>query len=133
MMLPTCVSTVRVEIARRVAMSVLRRLSSSSCGSSRRIATSRSVIGDDASETAVAWPSRSLTCAPINRLIHQTRPENIGVNRLLDRFIPIAETSFVAMPDGLALPGIFNLRHVMRDDLPRIMAMASEGGGSAHA
>ena len=71
------------------------------------------------------------TCTPMTRLIHQTRPENVGVNRLLDRFVPIAETSFVAKPDGLSLPGVFNLRYVTREDLPRIMAMASHGG--AHA
>ena len=70
------------------------------------------------------------TRAPIDRLIHQTRPENVGVNRLLDRFVPIAETTFVAKPDGLALPGVFNLRYVTREDLPRIMAMANGGGGS---
>lgn len=68
------------------------------------------------------------TCTPIEQLIHQTRPENVGVNRLLDRFVPIAETTFVAKPDGLALPGLFNLRYVMREDLPRIMAMASQAG-----
>jgi RimJ/RimL family protein N-acetyltransferase len=61
-------------------------------------------------------------CTPIERLIHQTRPENIGVNRLLDRFVPVAETRFVEKPDGLALPGVFNLRYVTRADLPRILA-----------
>jgi RimJ/RimL family protein N-acetyltransferase len=68
------------------------------------------------------------SCAPIDRLVHQTRPENIGVNRLLDRFVPIAETIFVAKPDGLSLPGIFNLRYVSREDLPRIMAIAAQEG-----
>lgn len=82
--------------------------------------------------SSLLYPFRLRTyfsCAPIERLIHQTRPQNIGVNRLLDRFVPIAETAFVAQPDGLSLPGLFNLRYVMREDLPRILAMANQGGG----
>lgn len=78
--------------------------------------------------SSLLYPHRLRTyfsCAPIERLIHQTRPENVGVNRLLDRFVPIAETRFVDKPDGLAMPGLFNLRYVTREDLPRILAMAS--------
>jgi hypothetical protein len=78
--------------------------------------------------SSLLYPYRLRTyfaCAPIERLIHQTRPENVGVNRLLDRFVPLAETCFVEKPDGLALPGTFNLRYVRREDLPRIMAMAT--------
>ena len=74
------------------------------------------------------YPHRLQTyfsCVPIERLTHQTRPENVGVNRLLDRFVSVAETRFVEKPDGLSLPGIFNLRYVTRGDLPRILAMAN--------
>jgi hypothetical protein len=57
---------------------------------------------------------------PIDRLIHQTRITNTGVNRMLDKFVPIAVTEFVEKPDGLAKPGEFHMRHVTRADLPRI-------------
>ncbi|HEX5005566.1 MAG TPA: hypothetical protein VFV70_00555 [Hyphomonadaceae bacterium] len=57
---------------------------------------------------------------PIERLIHQTRVTNTGVNRMLDRFVPVAKTEFVAQPDGLARPGEFQMRYVLRSDLPRI-------------
>ncbi len=57
---------------------------------------------------------------PIERLIHQTRVTNTGVNRMLDKFVPIAKTEFVARPDGLAKPGDFHMRYVTRADLPRI-------------
>jgi hypothetical protein len=40
---------------------------------------------------------------PMDRLIHQTRTSNIGVNRMLDRYVPIAETRYLEHPDGLAL------------------------------
>ena len=57
--------------------------------------------------------------APIDRLIHQTRTRNIAVNRMLDRFVPIAETCHIDRPDGVALPGEFHLRYVFRSDIPR--------------
>jgi hypothetical protein len=57
---------------------------------------------------------------PIQRLVHQTRITNTGVNRMLDRFVPVAETAFVERPDGLAKPGEFHMRFVTRADLPRI-------------
>jgi hypothetical protein len=57
---------------------------------------------------------------PIERLVHQTRTSNTGVNRMLDKFVPIAKTEFVARPDGLARPGEFHMRYVTRADLPRI-------------
>lgn len=57
---------------------------------------------------------------PIERLVHQTRVTNTGVNRMLDRFVPVAKTEFVDRPDGLAKPGEFHMRHVTRADLPRI-------------
>ncbi len=61
---------------------------------------------------------------PIERLIHQTRVTNTGVNRMLDKFVPVAKTEFVERPDGLARPGEFHIRYVMRADLTRIRAMA---------
>lgn len=60
----------------------------------------------------------------IERLIHQTRPENVGVNRLLDRFVPVAETRHVDRPDGMARAGTFHIRYVHRTDLPRILNLA---------
>jgi hypothetical protein len=57
---------------------------------------------------------------PIERLIHQTRVTNTGVNRMLDKYVPIARTEFVERPDGLAKPGEFHMRYVTRADLPRI-------------
>jgi hypothetical protein len=61
----------------------------------------------------------------LQRLIHQTRTRNIGVNRMLDKFVPIAETGYVEKPDGIAGPGEFHTRYVTRADLPRLMALAS--------
>lgn len=61
---------------------------------------------------------------PIERLIHQTRVTNTGVNRMLDKFVPVAKTEFVEQPDGLARPGEFHIRYVTRADLPRFRAMA---------
>jgi hypothetical protein len=61
---------------------------------------------------------------PIERLVHQTRVTNTGVNRMLDKFVPVAKTEHVERPDGLARPGEFHIRHVSRADLPRIRAMA---------
>jgi hypothetical protein len=57
---------------------------------------------------------------PIERLVHQTRISNTGVNRMLDKFVPVAKTEFVERPDGLARPGEFHMRYVTRADLPRI-------------
>jgi hypothetical protein len=57
---------------------------------------------------------------PIERLIHQTRITNAGVNRMLDKFVAVAKTEFVERPDGLAKPGEFHMRYVTRADLPRI-------------
>lgn len=61
---------------------------------------------------------------PIERIIHQTKPDNIGVNRMLDKFVPIAEVRHEEQPDGGARPGLFNIRYVVRGDLPRIFATA---------
>jgi hypothetical protein len=62
---------------------------------------------------------------PIERLIHQTRTRNVAVNRMLDKFVPVAETKHIDNPDGVALPGEFHLRYVTREDVPRIWAMVS--------
>jgi hypothetical protein len=63
---------------------------------------------------------------PIERLVHQTRVSNTGVNRMLDRFVPVAKTEFVERPDGLAKPGEFHMRYVMRSDLPRIRRIGEQ-------
>jgi hypothetical protein len=63
---------------------------------------------------------------PITRLIHQTRSRNIAVNRLLDKFLPVAKTGFVAHPDGVALPGEFHTRYVTAADLPGFFRTAEE-------
>ena len=64
--------------------------------------------------------------APIARLIHQTRTTNVGVNRMLDRFVPVAETKYIEKPDGVAAPGEFYLRFVKREDIPEIFARAND-------
>ena len=63
-------------------------------------------------------------CIAMDRLTHQTRTGNKAMNRVLDHYVPVAETIFLARPDGLAEPGEFNIRHVERSDLPRILALA---------
>ena len=70
---------------------------------------------------------------PISQLIHQTRTSNIGVNRMLDKFIPISETKFIDKPDGVAKPGEFHLRYVRREDLPGILARAAQLGSNQSA
>jgi hypothetical protein len=63
---------------------------------------------------------------PAERLIHQTRITNVGVNRMLDKFVPVARTEFVERPDGLARPGEFHIRYVTRADLPRIRELGEQ-------
>ncbi len=58
----------------------------------------------------------------MERLIHQTRTRNIAVNRMLDKYVPVAETRHIENPDGVALPGEFHLRYVCRKDIPRFFA-----------
>jgi hypothetical protein len=58
----------------------------------------------------------------MNRLIHQTRTRNLGVNRMLDRYVPVAETRHITDPDGVALPGEFHLRYVFRTDIPDLFS-----------
>jgi hypothetical protein len=62
---------------------------------------------------------------PLDRLIHQTRTRNVGVNRMLDKYVPIAETLQVERPDGIALPGEFHLRYVFRQDIPLLFERAT--------
>ena len=62
---------------------------------------------------------------PMERLIHQTRTRNAGVNRMLDKYVPVADTCHVEHPDGVALPGEFNLRYVTRGDIPRFFETAA--------
>lgn len=64
--------------------------------------------------------------APISRLIHQTRTRNLGVNRMLDKFVAVSETKFIDKPDGVACPGEFHIRFVRREDIPRFFARAAE-------
>jgi RimJ/RimL family protein N-acetyltransferase len=66
--------------------------------------------------------------APISQLIHQTRTRNLGVNRMLDKFVSVSETRFIEKPDGVASPGQFHLRFVRREDIPRLFARAAELG-----
>jgi len=56
--------------------------------------------------------------ARLSRLTHQTRTRNAGVNRMLDKFVPVAETLFIERPDGVAGPGYFHLRYVHANDIP---------------
>jgi hypothetical protein len=73
------------------------------------------------------YPHRIKTyfdAAPINRLTHQTRTRNVAVNRMLDRYVPVAETRYIEHPDGVALPGEFHLRYVFRKDIPRFFETA---------
>ena len=69
--------------------------------------------------------------APIARLIHQTRTRNVGVNRMLDKFIPVSETRFVKKPDGVGSSGEFHIRYVTREDIAGIFARAAELGGKS--
>jgi len=64
---------------------------------------------------------------PLARLTHQTRTRNIAVNRMLDKFVPVAETKHVDNPDGVALPGEFHLRYVTRADIPRFFKQLPPG------
>jgi hypothetical protein len=55
----------------------------------------------------------------MRRLIHQTRTRNVGVNRMLDKYVAVADTRYVERPDGVAAPGEFHFRYVGREDIPR--------------
>ncbi|MBI3770631.1 MAG: hypothetical protein HY271_19350 [Deltaproteobacteria bacterium] len=73
------------------------------------------------------YPHRIKTyfdAAAMKRLIHQTRTRNVGVNRMLDKYVAIAETCYVARPDGVAGPGDFHLRYVYPRDVPEFFKRA---------
>jgi hypothetical protein len=59
----------------------------------------------------------------IERLTHQTKTSNVGVNRMLDKFVPVDHIERTDTPDGWASPGEFVIRYVWRRDVPRIVAM----------
>ena len=61
--------------------------------------------------------------APIDRLIHQTPTRNIGV-RMLDWYVPVAETCYIERPDEVGLPGEFHLWYVFREDIPGLFETA---------
>lgn len=62
--------------------------------------------------------------APMGCLTHQTRTRNVAVNRMLDKWVPVAETRYIDDPDGVALPGEFHLRYVRREDIPGLLEKA---------
>lgn len=62
--------------------------------------------------------------ADMEQLTHQTRTRNVAVNRMLDKWVPVAETKYIDNPDGVALPGEFHLRYVRREDVPGLLARA---------
>jgi len=81
--------------------------------------------------STVLYPLRIKTyfdAAPISRLIHQTRTRNVAVNRMLDKFVPVAETVQIENPDGVAMPGEFRVRYVRREDVPAILSRARKLG-----
>lgn len=63
---------------------------------------------------------------PITRLIHMTRTRNLAVNRMLDKYLPVAGTVYVDRPDGVASPGEFHLRYVYAADVPGFFERAAE-------
>ena len=68
---------------------------------------------------------------PMTRLIHQTRTSNVGVNRMLDKYVPVAETRYIDRPDGVAAAGEFHLRYVSRSDVPALFERAAQLRASA--
>src|SRR5262249_55779406 len=74
--------------------------------------------------STLLYPHRLKTyfdATAIDQLVHQTRTHNIAVNRMLDRWVPVAETRYIQRPDGVSLPGEFHLRYVHRKDLPKFI------------
>jgi RimJ/RimL family protein N-acetyltransferase len=84
--------------------------------------------------SSILYPHRIKTyfdLVPIERLTHQTRTRNIAVNRMLDKYVPVSQTCQIEKPDGVALPGEFNLRYVFRRDIEKFFARAVELHGAA--
>jgi hypothetical protein len=63
---------------------------------------------------------------PIDRLVHQTKTLNVGVNRMLDRYVPVAATRWIERPDGVGSAGEFHLRYVHRADIPHLFTIAAQ-------
>ena len=63
----------------------------------------------------------------IRRLVHQTHVSNLGVNRMLDKYVPVAETKWLDRPDGLGSPGKYHLRYVTNDDVADFLTRAQTG------
>jgi hypothetical protein len=63
---------------------------------------------------------------PIQRLSLQTRPTSTGINRALDLYLPVEETRHFDKADGLAGPGVFHMRHLLRADMGRVAARTEE-------
>ena len=53
---------------------------------------------------------------PLRRIVLQTRPTSVGINRALDLYMPPAVTKYFEKADGLAGPGEFHMRYVYRED-----------------
>jgi hypothetical protein len=53
---------------------------------------------------------------PLRRIVLQTRPTSVGINRALDFYMPPAVTEYIEKADGLAGPGEFHMRYVYRED-----------------
>jgi hypothetical protein len=43
---------------------------------------------------------------------------------MLDKYVAVAETRDIEKPDGVALPGEFHLRYVLRQDIPKLFEKA---------
>ncbi|MES2938614.1 MAG: hypothetical protein V4864_13090 [Pseudomonadota bacterium] len=61
---------------------------------------------------------------PIERMSLQTRPTSVGINRALDNYLPVEETRHFDKADGLAGPGVFHMRHLLRKDADWVLARA---------
>jgi hypothetical protein len=44
---------------------------------------------------------------------------------MLDHMVPVAEMCYIERPDGVALPGEFHLRYVLRTDVPAFLERAA--------
>lgn len=62
----------------------------------------------------------------IERIVLQTRPTSIGINKALDHYSKIQFTRFCDKPDGLAGPGDFHVRYAYRKDAPFFREKSTE-------
>jgi hypothetical protein len=58
----------------------------------------------------------------MERLTLQTLVANDAPNRMLDKYGIECQTVFREKPDGFTLPGHYNVWHVYRRDIPRLIA-----------